>query len=213
MNIEENITRRSNLGANDSMSAFQGQVAQQFHEAYRVFYDFISTVRPARILEIGTAQGGFTVFLKICCDDLHLTTDILTYDIHAKSWYDDIRKLGIDVRVENVFSANWDAVDQYVADYIKREGTTIVLCDGGCKINEFKILSDHLKPGDFILAHDYARDKEYFKEHIDHKRWNWCEIVDADIQVACDKNNLKSYNSEVFESVVWCCKQKDVCKI
>lgn len=208
MNITESVTRLSNLDLNDSMSAFQHHAAQQFHGAYEVFYNFIAETKPARILEIGTALGGFTTFLKICCDELQLPTKILSYDIANKSWYDVIRERGIDIRVENVFTADWSSVDQYVVDFIKDEGTTIVLCDGGYKIGEFRILSDHLKSGDFILAHDYARDKEFFKEYIKGRVWNWCEITDADIQSACDKNNLKAYNCEVFETVAWCCKQK-----
>lgn len=208
MNINEHITRRSNLEVNDSISAFQHHTAQQFHGAYEVFYKFLAEVKPARILEIGTALGGFTTFLKICCDELQLSTEILSYDISPRPWYADIRKRGIDIRVENVFSADLCHANQSIIDFINGEGTTIVLCDGGYKIGEFRTLSNYLKPSDFILAHDYARNKEHFNEHINSKIWNWCEITDVDIQAACDKNNLKPYNSEVFESVAWVCKRK-----
>ena len=68
MNIQENITKFTNLELNDSLSAFRGHTAQQSHNAYQVFYDFISEVKPSRILEIGTALGGFTEFLKIITD-------------------------------------------------------------------------------------------------------------------------------------------------
>ena len=71
---------------------------------FKVFYDFIKDVKPKRILEIGTSLGGFTTFLKIVCDDLNLDTNIRSYDINRQSWYDDIIKLGIDIRVENIFT-------------------------------------------------------------------------------------------------------------
>jgi len=208
MNIDEHITRRSNLETSDSISAFQQHAAQQFHGAYEVFYRFLAEVKPARILEIGTALGGFTTFLKICCDELQLQTKILSYDIHSHPWYDDIRNRGIDIRVENVFSADWYHADHSITDYIKGDGVTIVLCDGGYKIGEFRTLAKYIKSGDFILAHDYARDRTFFKEYIDHKVWNWCEITDDDINQACLDNCLSSYKQEVFENVAWVCKQK-----
>jgi hypothetical protein len=34
MNIQENIKKLTNLDANDSLSAFKGNTAQQFHGAY-----------------------------------------------------------------------------------------------------------------------------------------------------------------------------------
>ena len=57
---EENITRRSDLEQNDSLSAYLGDTAQQNPNAFKVFYNFISEVKPKRILEIGTSLGGFT---------------------------------------------------------------------------------------------------------------------------------------------------------
>jgi predicted O-methyltransferase YrrM len=82
MNIQENITKFTNLEANDSLSAFQGHTAQQYHGAFEVFYNFIKDVKPKRILEIGTSLGGFTTFLKLSCNELNLDTDIRSYDIN-----------------------------------------------------------------------------------------------------------------------------------
>mgnify|MGYP003342371251 CR=1 FL=1 len=69
MNIQEKITKFTNLIDNDSLSAFMGHSAQQSHNVYQIFYDFLLEVKPKRILEIGTALGGFTEFLKIISDD------------------------------------------------------------------------------------------------------------------------------------------------
>jgi len=87
LNIEENITRKTDLVNEDSLSAFKNHASQQSHNAYRVFYEFLAEVKPSQILEIGTGLGGFTSFLKICCDDLELSTSILSFDIHEKSWF------------------------------------------------------------------------------------------------------------------------------
>ena len=89
---------------------------------------------------------------------------------------------GIDVRVENIFNEDWTNVKQDVIDFIQQEGVTIVLCDGGWKIGEFKIFSKLIKDGDYILAHDYSYDKVTYENEIKNKIWNWCEITESDIE-------------------------------
>jgi hypothetical protein len=208
MNIQENITKFTDLTKNDSLSAFRGHTAQQSHNAYQVFYDFISEVKPVRILEIGTALGGFTEFLKIITDELNLNTKILSYDISERPWYNQMIEKGIDVRVENIFNEDWTGVKQDVVDFVQQDGLTIVLCDGGWKIGEFKIFSKLIKNNDFILAHDYSISKEIYELEIKDKIWNWCEITESDIQESVIENNLKSYNQDKFSQAVWVCKIK-----
>jgi hypothetical protein len=208
MNIQENITKFTDLTKNDSLSAFRGHTAQQSHNAYQVFYDFISEVKPVRILEIGTALGGFTEFLKIITDELNLNTKILSYDISERPWYNQMIEKGIDVRVENIFNEDWTGVKQDVVDFVQQDGLTIVLCDGGWKIGEFKIFSKLIKDNDFILAHDYSFSKEIYELEIKDKIWNWCEITESDIEQSVVENNLKSYNLDKFSQAVWVCKTK-----
>jgi cephalosporin hydroxylase len=208
MNIQENITRFTNLEQNDSLSAFKGHTAQQSHNVYQVFYDFISEVKPNRILEIGTALGGFTEFLKIISDELNLNTKILSYDISERPWYNQMIEKGIDVRVENIFNEDWSGVKQEVVDFVQQDGITIVLCDGGWKIGEFKIFSKLIKKGDYILAHDYSFSKEVYESKIKNKIWNWCEITEQDIEESVIENNLISYNQNQFSQAVWVCKVK-----
>lgn len=209
MEIREHITKLTNLAENDSLSSFKGHTAQQFHGAFEVFYEFIKETKPKRILEIGTALGGFTTFLKIICDELNLDTNIRSYDIHRHPWYEDIVNLGVDLRVENIFSDGFLDMDQEVKDFIKQDGITIVLCDGGWKIGEFNLISDYIKIGDFILAHDYAENREIFDEKIYGKVWNWLEIQESDIYDSCVRNNLHPYQKDVFENVAWVCKIKN----
>lgn len=208
MDIENNITKKTDLINNDSLSSFMQHCAQQYHGAYRVFYDFIKDVKPKRILEIGTALGGFTMFLKICCDDLNLDTNIRSYDIHKNSWYDGMINDGIDVRVENIFGGNFESMDDEVINYIRQDGITIVLCDGGYKKGEFNLISNHIKQGDFIMAHDYAENRQVFEEKIYGKIWNWMEISYDDIKNAIEKNELIDYKKDIFENVAWTCKMK-----
>lgn len=208
MDIKSNITKYTDLERDDSLSGFKGHTAQQFHDAYQVFYDFIKDVKPKRILEIGTALGGFTNFLKIVCDELQLDTNIRTYDINSYIWYDNMREIGIDVRVENIFTEGFLDMDQEVKDYIQQDGLTIVLCDGGWKIGEFNLISKFIKSGDFILAHDYAENREIFEQQIYGKIWNWFEISDSDVHQSTIENNLEIYKKDTFENVAWTCRKK-----
>lgn len=206
--MKERITKLTNLEVNDSLSSFDGYSSQQFHGTYEVFYNFISEVKPKRILEIGTALGGFTTFLKICCDELNLDTNIRSYDVHSKPWYKDIIARGVDIRIENIFSEGFKEMDNEVIDYINGDGVTIVLCDGGWKVGEFNLISKYIKLGDFILAHDYAENREIFETKINGKIWNWFEISDLDINQATVENKLNIYKKDIFENVAWTCRQK-----
>ena len=208
MNIEKNITRRTNLDANDSLSAFKNHTAQQSHFAYEVFYKFLSEIKPDRILEIGTALGGFTQFLKICVDDIGINTKILSYDITDRPWYTDMIIAGIDVRVENVFTEGFLDCNQEVINFIQQQGTTIILCDGGYKIGEFNLLSTKMKLGDYILAHDYAKDRKIFESEIKNKIWNWFEIQESDIEISCINNGLTDHERSAFNGAAWICKKK-----
>ena len=115
---------------------------------------------------------------------------------------------GIVVRIENIFLENYNNITDPVIDFVQKLGITIVLCDGGDKIREFNILSKFLKEGDFILAHDYAENKEIFDSKIYKKIWNWHEIQYSDIENAIISNTLKIYNKDIFENVAWTCWQK-----
>lgn len=209
MNILERITKKSDLISHDSLSSFDNHAAQQSHNAYNIFYEFLNEVKPKRILEIGTALGGFTRFLKIVSDESNLGIDIRSYDIINLPWYDEIKNEGIDLRVENIFIGNFEDVPQEIKDFINSDGLTIVLCDGGYKIGEFNLLSNFIKSGDIIMAHDFAYNQDVFQKEIYEKIWNWCEIMESDIMPAIEKNNLKSYKQEIFKNAAWACKIKE----
>ena len=211
--MEIEINRKCDMVEHFGLSTVNGLSAQQHHDAFGVFRDFVNEVKPKRILEIGTALGGFIEFIHRCTVESDLGTEIWSYDIHNVSWYSELNRKGIRVRVEDIFSNDYSVVKQEVIDFIKSEGVTIIMCDGGNKKKEFAILSNYLKDGDFILAHDYCENSEIFQEKINGKIWNWCEISNDDIIDSCKQNNLNYFKKEIFESVVWTCRVKDRAKL
>lgn len=160
----------------------------------------------ARIIELGTFHGGLSVFLGIYCFMKNIP--FITYDIqpfvnsinNVKQLF---KTLKVDYRLKNIN----DCHDEITSE-IKKPGLTLLLCDGGDKVNEFNVFSDYIKPGDVIMAHDYAHDDKTFNDKIKNKLWNWHEIKYSQIETACNRNNLKDFMREDFENAVWVCKRK-----
>lgn len=192
--------------------AFLGITAMQHDGAFDVFKTLLQETRPARVLEIGTAAGGLCLYLRRTLNDLGMSdVPIKTFDIYDTSTHRVLEKENnLEVIYDNIFSKDYLSLEnpQLILDFIQSPGLTLVLCDGGNKINEFKLISPMLKSGDIIMAHDYSPNLEYFKEHIMNKVWCWMEIQDSDVQQACDDNDLKPFMAIEFANVVWLCRRK-----
>src|SRR5690606_29913306 len=104
---------------------------------------------PARILEIGTGAGGFAMLLQELCP----ATPIRSYDIRTSPHRAKLVAAGIVVRTADVF---YPQVFSEIADYVQQPGRSVILCDGGDKPSELRHIAQVAKPGDLILAHDYA---------------------------------------------------------
>ena len=192
-------------------TSYKGYTAQQHENVFDVFRKFLTEIRPARILEIGTAGGGFTLFLRETLNDLGLNNSkIKSFDVVECGWYPTLRNFNIEINIENLFDKSYTILEkpEKIAPFIQDEGITLVLCDGGSKINEFNLLSPLIKNGDFIMAHDYVDIWENYKENYVDKIWNWCEIEEKYIEKISIEQNLIHYKKENFDPVVWVCKRK-----
>jgi len=195
--------------------AYKGIATLQHEDAGIVFKKLFEAINPSQILEIGTAYGGLSLLLRDILNEIGLyDTEIKTYDVdrppntfQTGMDYAAKNNLKIDFRLKNIF----DGLESYLVEvdettnYIQQTGRTIVLCDGGKKIDEVRILSKLLKPNDIIMAHDYARNEEIFENVFKDKIWNWLAIQDSDVQEIINENNLQPYMKEEFEKVVWWC--------
>lgn len=181
----------------EGVRSFCGLEMQQHASVAAPFRWLFYIMPPDRILEIGTGGGGFTLMLRHLLPD----TPIRSYDILDRTYYSILRQAGVDVRVS---ADQWEKSDEYIGG----PGRTLILCDGGNKIREFCTLAPQLKPGDVIMAHDYARDAETLERQQAAGGWLWCEITESDIAEACRKCNLIDHLAEAFAAVGWCCKQR-----
>jgi cephalosporin hydroxylase len=180
---------------------FLGTHLAQNENILKYINNFLNKTRPKNIIEIGTYYGGLSIVFQlysIAYDSKFVTFDIKKFTEGNKVF----SSLGVDQRIMNVFE-NIDVIEKLV----KSEGTSLVFCDGGNKIKEFNLFSDFLKPGDYILAHDYARNFCYFLNFMLDKTWNWAEIMYKDIDKACQKNNLVECFTELQDVAIVCRKK------
>ena len=173
------------------------------------------TIKPTQVLEIGTLNGGLTLLIRDLLDEVGLKeTDLRSYDImetnrhHLKESIKNGSK--IDFRIKNIFNDSYNElieVDE-IKELLHRPGPSIIMCDGGSKKDEFKLLSPLLRSGDIIMAHDYCPTSEYFEKNMNNQIWNWHQIEDSHIQESVEKYNLEPFMQEEFQKVVWVCKIK-----
>ncbi len=77
----------------------------------------------------------------------------------------------------------------------------MIFCDGGNKPAEVKAVVRIAKPGDIVLAHDYSTNRQVFNTEIRGRRWNWCEITDADLPAI----GIKPIESTMLRDAMWFC--------
>jgi cephalosporin hydroxylase len=66
---------------------YKGYTAQQHDNFYTIMKDFIENVKPSRILEIGTAGGGFILAIRDILDEMGLNNvPIKTFDVVESSF-------------------------------------------------------------------------------------------------------------------------------
>ena len=197
--------------------SYKGTTIMQHEDIVIKLYKLFEEIKPSQVLEIGTSHGGLTLLIRDTLDELSLSDTVFrTYDVFngERYWLDLSISNGskIELLIKNIFNHPYsDLLDTEVDDvtnFIQRDGRTIVMCDGGSKKNEFRILSHLLKPGDIIMAHDYSPNRKYFEDVVQEKIWNWIEIEDSDIEESVIKHNLAPYMENDFREVVWVCKIK-----
>ena len=177
--------------------------------------NLLQKVMPKRIIEIGTFHGGLTLMLRDILDEIGLDDSIITtYDIYEQTLLKPlVSDHNVHIKTETVFCNQYkqfvdDSTKQALLNYIHNDGVTMVICDGGNKIAEFNLFSELIKPGDIIMAHDYAFSTDYFNEHVKDKLWNWHEIQYSDIQNSCQQYNLEPFSQDEAAGAVWACFKK-----
>lgn len=152
--------------------------------AIECFEEFLRLNKPERIVEIGTASGGLTTILADFTD-----VPIHTFDIVSNA---NLSRTGTYPYIMDVFS---DIGRATVSKLIQDPGVVLLLCDGGNKVEEFKLFSPLLKAGDFIMAHDYEGRTCH---------WNWVEFSEKDVSL----EGLVPEQHELMAMAAWASYRK-----
>lgn len=190
---------------------YKGYTAQQVDNFYPTLRKFLEEVRPARVLEIGTAGGGFILAVREILNEIGLSNvPVRTFDVIESPYYEKLRTHNIEINIENIFDHAYVNLvkPERIVPYIQEQGTTIVFCDGGHKIGEFNSIAPHIKTGDYILAHDYIDTWENYQTNFKEKIWDWCEVEEKYIVEVSLREGLEFFNKEEFDKIVWVCKKK-----
>lgn len=155
------------------------------------------------IIEIGTANGGFTYFLHDTLPQAQLNTyDIFSAEKLNNKFITDLPN--VNVFVTNIFDADYQLVSEDVKKFIQNADRLLVVVDGGNKKEEAKALAPYLRKGDYIMLHDY---KGIYGDNPHASEWNKFEVSEQDLIDVASHGELKIVHQE-FEAVVWGCAQK-----
>ena len=198
--ISKNYKQKYNV---KSFFLLNGIETAQVEEIVNIFPDFFKKEKFDIVIEIGTHLGGLSCWLYEQSKIFEF--QFSSYDIEDK--LDMVRsiynKIPFDFRM---MSALENLGKEEIETILLSNEKCLLMCDGGNKIKEFNLYAPKLKPKDFIMTHDYAPDKDYFKNHINGKIWNWFETYDDALDI--ELNNLEKMYSNIFTPVVWSCFKK-----
>jgi len=183
----------------DGYNITDGYRLQQDPQCSKYFKRYLSTVNPKRILELGTANGGLTKILRDY-------TDVPILTVEKEETIIDSRTYNIaDVSIGDFFNTNF--INTILLPFISLPGRTLVLCDAFNKIHQYRKFARFIKPNDVIAVHDYFPSVEYFNENIKGKKWNWCDITDADMEKVNKEFEMIDIGKELNE-IFWATKLK-----
>jgi hypothetical protein len=194
----------------ESRIDYKGFMAMQHKNTFAVFENFLKETKPSSILEIGTAEGGFIFGIRDILNKIGLeNTKIRTFDIYENEKRNSLVNFNVELYLENIFDINYNLIKpELIIPFIQQSGTTLVFCDGGNKAKEFNVLSEYLKIGDIIMAHDYIDTRENYLNNFEGKIWSAHEIGEPDIEKCCKTYNLIPFHQDLFQNIVWACRKK-----
>lgn len=126
----------------------------------------IQRMNVSMIIELGTAQGGFTKLLEDACPD----AEIHTFDKSNQS-VKNHKYFGSKVKF---YKENILVQKKTVMNLLTTQKRKLLYCDNGNKKKEVKIYSGFLHLGDFIGVHDWGREILY--KDVEDYLGNWERI-------------------------------------
>lgn len=236
MNI---LTENEQRSINESYISFYGSFAQQNPQAFVSINRLLNTYNFTTIIEFGTHTGGLSVLLSVYTylskipnvnfrGDGSAIFPNASYHRQGKAFYtfDNVeRDMGVIALIKQlggIFLRADTLNDKSAIEAIRAlinnsgSGRVLLLCDGGCKKKELELYGGSLKPGDFIMLHDWAYDEKAREENIKNGVWvpwecSWeseAEGYEHGIKDICENHKIVQLHSDEFDKVAWFCGVK-----
>lgn len=182
-----------------------GLPVNQVPDALTMINNLLTLIKPEKIIEFGTGDGGLSVLLSIYASLKGV--QFLTYDA-------GIHNQNVLRHLKDPACFQWKLLDKpEVKEEIKHailqstRGPVILLCDA-LKSVEFNYYSDFCKQGDVLLVHDYCAEMcgDKFKDLV--KRTGWSAPQEQrypNLKEACERNGILPLMHDEFESALWFC--------
>lgn len=147
----------------------------------------------SRIIELGSGKGAFTMLLS------KSGSDVIGYE-SSKEFF---QASPIPKNVKVIFK-DYNKEEISIKKQIQKKGKTLLLLDGGQKINDFHKFSKYLKKDDVIMIHDYGDDAETFRRKAEAINWLWGQEVKLkNIQPTIESIGLKKWEFDRFSTILW----------
>lgn len=198
MNVLLNsLANQASYNYNASLYNFFGLKMQQ-HQAFLYHFNaFLNSVKFNNIIEIGAGHGGLTYLLDLKAKIEGL--QFYSFDTSSYRWHDrQLKDLGTALVIGDVMAQHSASIVEHL---LKTDGRSLLLCDADAKSVEFNRFVPFMKPGDFVMVHDFAQDEERGKKNEEDSTWRWVHCKMADIQETCDKHGIVRITD--FEQFVW----------
>lgn len=147
-------------------TTFLGLHTRQLWRDFQLWEAFLKQhVGLKALVEVGTYQGGFSVFLRLWA--AQLGAQFWTFDRERFPGVDSpaAQRVGLErcfVRGD-VFLEGKPRLLEVLAD--EDNHPLLLFCDGGNKSREFQMFVPYLKPGDLVAVHDWG--DEFFPKDVE----------------------------------------------
>jgi len=154
------------------------------------------------IVEIGSYNGGLSSYVY---DSKKESASFVSYDINPSINTAAQKRPYMDFRVADCFD---EKTHEEIKGLIQKEGTTLMICDGGDKTREFNVFSDYLKSGDVIILHDYKDESQEALFMEAREYWQWPHLFECSyesVKEAVQRNGLEKFYYDKFLFYFWGC--------
>lgn len=197
--------RSTRLGRIIGRTLYKGKICHQIVNFEISLLPVLYSFDFERIIEIGTADGGFTFFLH----DTFPDKIIDTYDIVPSKERNTMFLHNLpNVRpyVINVFDENYNIIDNNLLEVLHNTKKLLIMCDGGNKTEEVKAFAKHLKVDDYLMWHDYA-EQDVLERLKNCEIWRGCEVNKEDIEPVLVNHGFEFIHPEL-QYTAWGCARK-----